>query len=273
MKYTYFGGVKSGKFFIRSLFQYNQKSYSLINAGHVPFSIITKPCGNGYHSYEWNWEEKYTHEIKSWYEVRHLESYHEVIYQKPENSGMNFTNKNKFAQYPINLYKIFPRIYESDIVVNPLTSLGYCSGVGSREMNWDLRTKMPPMNTDLEYIIKELQRRKNIVAYKEDTYHWVSNFFLDGNKYLLESQGEDAYVHHVTNHINGSRKFEKYLKNTLEYYKIPYELFSLDTGDYCKTFGLSKNINRSATDEHFCSLPHEFRSKVKSWTENYLKHN
>tara|TARA_Y100000768_G_scaffold382000_1_gene361587 strand:+ start:849 stop:1670 length:822 start_codon:yes stop_codon:yes gene_type:complete len=273
MKFTYFGGVKSGKFLIRSLFQYNQKSYSLFNTGYAPFTFITKPCNNGYHSHEWNWEDKFSHEVKSWYEVRHLESYHEVMYQIKENSGMTFADKNKFAQFPINLYKMFPRIFESDIVVNPLASLGYCSGIGSREMNWNLKRKRPPMNTDLKYAIKELQSRANIVVYKEDTYHWVSNFFLDGNAYLLESHGEDAYVEYVTNHINESRKFEKHMKNTLEYYKIPYELFSLDTGDYCKTFGLSKNIDRSATDERFCSLPHEFRSKVKSWTENYLLNN
>lgn len=270
MKYSYFGGVKSGKFFIRSLFQYNQKSYSLLNAGYIPFTIITKPCGNSYHSYEWNWEDKFSHEVKSWYEVRHLETQDEVLHQKAENSGMSFTNKKNFAQYPINLYKTFSRIYESDIVVNPLMSLGYCSGVGSREMNWNIRRKIPPMNVDLEFSLKELRNRRNIISYKEDIYHWVSNFFRDGDQYLLTTKGEDAYVQYVTRHINGSKLFEKLLKNLLEYYRIPYETFSLDTGDYCKTFGLSKSIDRSSTDEHFCSLPHKYRSKVKAWTENYL---
>tara|TARA_B100000945_G_scaffold252320_1_gene209144 strand:- start:971 stop:1792 length:822 start_codon:yes stop_codon:yes gene_type:complete len=270
MKYTYFGGVKSGKFFIRSLFQYNQKSYSLINAGHVPFSIITKPCGNGYHSYEWNWEDKFSHELKNWYEVRHLETIDEVLYQRSENSGMSFTDKNKFAKIPVNLYKIFPRIYESDIVVNPLPSLGYCSMVGSRDMNWNMRTKKPPMNTDLDYIIKELQSRRNIVVYKENLYDWVQNFFLEGSSKVLEEQGEDAYVEHIKNNINEARRFEKHLINLLEYYKIPYETFSLDTGDYCKTFGLSKSIDISLHDNRFTTLPNTLQEKSKLWTENYL---
>ena len=274
MKYSYFGGVKSGKFFIRSLFQYNQKSYSLLNTGYTPFTIITKPFGNGYHTYQWNWEDSRTHEIKYWHEVRHLESYDEVINQIQEQvcplNESVWRDMKYLDKHPQNLYKIFPQIYESDLVLNPLFSMGYCSGIGGRDMNWDLRMRRPPMNTDLNYAIKELQNRVNIVVYKEDTYHWVSNFFLDGNTYLLQSHGEDAYVEYVTNHINESRKFEKHLKKTLEYYKIPYETFSLDTGDYCKTFGLSKSIDRSSTDDHFCSLPHKYRSKVKAWTENYL---
>tara|TARA_B100000965_G_scaffold75673_1_gene59946 strand:+ start:3316 stop:4137 length:822 start_codon:yes stop_codon:yes gene_type:complete len=270
MKYTYFGGVKSGKFFIRSLFQYNQKSYSLLNAGYIPFTIITKPCGNGYHSYEWNWENKFSHELKSWYEVRHLETIDEVLSQRSENSGMSFTDKSKFAQFPINLYKMFPRIYESDIVVNPLTSLGYCSGVGSREMNWNMRMRQPPMNVDLEYSLNELRNRCNILVYKENLYDWVHNFFLEGSTKVLEERGEDGYVEFITNNINESRRFEKYLKNLLEYYKIPYETFSLDTGDYCKTFGLSKSIDISLHDNRFTFLPHILREKAKTWTENYL---
>lgn len=270
MKYSYFAPHKGGKFFIRSLFQYNQKSYSFLSTGYIPFTIITKPCNNGYHSYEWNWEDKFSHELKSWYEVRHLETIEEVLFQKHESSGMSFTDKHKFAKFPVNLYKIFPRIYESDIVINPLTSLGYCSMLGSREMNWSMRMRRPPMNVDLEYSINELKNRRNILAYKENLYDWVHNFFIEGYIKILEEQGEDTYVNYITNKINESRKFEKYLKKLLEYYKIPYETFSLDTGDYCKTFGLSKSIDISLHDNRFTTLPDILREKSKTWTENYL---
>jgi len=269
MKYTYFANVKGGKYFIRSLFQYNNKSFAFFSPGYSVFTFITKPTGNGYHSYEWNWEDKSTHELKTWYEVRHLETLDEVLYQSPEQN-CNFVNKDTFAKLPINLYKTFTRAYEVDMIMNPLLSMGYSNGVGGRDMNWDLRTKRPPMNTDLDYIIKELQSRRNIVAYKENLYDWVSNFFLEGNSKVLEEQGEDAYVTHITNHINEARRFQKHLINLLEYYKIPYETFSLDTGDYCKTFGLSKSIDISLHDNRFTTLPNTLREKSKLWTENYL---
>ena len=272
MKYTYFGGVKSGKFLIRSLFQYNKKSYSYLSAGYSPFALITKPIPNGYHTNEWYWEDARTHKIKYWNEVRHLETLNEVMYQNEENM---FPLPTGYwgSKLPQNLYKIFPLVYESDIVVNPLTSLGYCSGVGSRDMNWNMRRRRPPMNIDLDFTLKELRSRRNIVAYKENTYHWVRNFFLDGNLDLLEECGEDAYVDYCTRHINNNKTFAKLLISLLEYYKIPYEKFSLDTGDYCKTFGLTKNIDRSSTNDFFIGLPPQYHDKVKTWTENYLQNN
>ena len=93
---------------------------------------------------------------------------------------------------------------------------------------------------------------------------------MEGYTKILEEQGEDAYVQFVTRHINGCRLFEKYLKNLLEYYRIPYETFSLDTGDYCKTFGLSKSIDISLHDNRFTTLPDILREKSKTLTENYL---
>lgn len=277
MKYSYFAGVKGGKFFIRSLYQYNQKSFAFLSPGYTPFVLITKPVNDGYHTHQWYWEDSRSHEIKNWYEIRHLVSEDEVLYQKPEQWSPleedRWAHRKFLDHHPQNLYKILPQIYEVDMVMNPLLSLGYCSGVGGRDMNWDLRMKRPPMNTDLGYVINQLQTRRNIVAFKEDTYHWVSNFFMDGNLDILNNDGEDAYVDWVTKHINESKRFEKHLKNLLEYYKIEYEMFNLDRDDYCKVFGLSKNIDRSATNNHFCSLPLQFRSKVKTWTENYLKNN
>lgn len=273
MKYTYFANVKGGKYFIRSLFQYNNKSSAFLSPGYSVFTIITKPTGNGYHSYEWNWEDKFSHELKTWYEVRHLETLDEVLYQKSEQNCRYFVDKNTFARHPINLYKTFPRAYEVDLVVNPLLSLGYS--------NWNLKMKKlptgdifePTMNTDLDFVIKELQSRRNIVAYKENEYDWIHKFFLEGNYKVLEEEGEDVYVNYITNHINRARMFQKYLKNTLEYYKIPYETFSLDTGDYCKTFGLSKSIDISLHDNRFTKPPflsNILREKSKTWTENYL---
>tara|TARA_B100000214_G_scaffold375269_1_gene360909 strand:+ start:1812 stop:2630 length:819 start_codon:yes stop_codon:yes gene_type:complete len=272
MKYTYFAPLKGGKFFIRSLFQYNQKSYSLLSAGHDTFLNITKPSINGFHICQWYWEKKFTHEIRNWFELRHLTTEEELLYQHSEHT-LKFTNTNTFAQCPINLYKIFPQVYESDVVVNPLVSLGYCSGIGSREMNYNLERRMAPMNVDLEFSLKELRSRCNIVAYKENIFDWVQNFFLESYSNILEREGEDVYFNHVSNKINDVRLFEKLLINVLEYYRIPYEKFNLDSDDYCKTFGLTKSIDTSSHKDRFTSLPYKYREKVKTWTENYLLNN
>ena len=129
------------------------------------------------------------------------------------------------------------------------------------------------MNTDINFVVNELKNRYNVIAYKEDKLHWVTNFFLDGNPLVLEQYGEDAYVEYVTKHINENIRYIKLLKNLLDSYRIPYEMFNLDRDDYCKTFGLSKDIDRSSTDERFCLLPHEHREKVNQWAKNYLKNN
>tara|TARA_B100000131_G_scaffold104537_1_gene101580 strand:+ start:963 stop:1793 length:831 start_codon:yes stop_codon:yes gene_type:complete len=276
MKYSYFAPLKSGKFLIRSLFQYNKKSYSLHNCGYTTFSLITKPTVDNYHIMEWNWEVKYTHEVKTWYELRHLETLDEVINQKIEMWSPfdeDYFGKRNSLQFPINLYKTFTKFYESDMCVNPLPTLGYSNPIGSRELNWDIRKRLPTMNTDISFVVDELKNRYNVIAYKEDKLHWVTNFFLDGNPLILEEYGEDAYVDYVTKHIDENIRYIKLLKKLLDSYRIPYEMFNLDRDDYCKTFGLSKDIDRSSTDERFCSLPHEHREKVNQWAKNYLKHN
>ena len=50
-------------------------------------------------------------------------------------------------------------------------------------------------------------------------------------------------------------------------------MFNLDRGDYSKTFGLDKVIDRTATDNHFINLPVKYQNEAKKWTENYLKNN
>ena len=196
---------------------------------------------------------------------------------------MKFVDKNNLANNPINLYKILPQAFESDVVVNPLVALGYCSGVGSREMNYNLERKMAPMNVDLYFSLKQLRNRCNIVAFKENMYDWVQNFFLEsvptafnhekGYHDIIDQVGEDAYFNLVSSKINDARIFEKLLINILEYYRIPYEMFNLDTGDYCKTFGLTKSIDISLHHGRFQCLPFKYRHKVKTWTENYLLNN
>lgn len=277
MQYTYFAPVKGGKFLIRSIFQYNQKTYSLCSAGYTTFHIITKPTINGLHTNKWIWECKRTHEIKTWYQLRHLVTKTEVLNQRMEAwspfDEPNFGGLHS-EKRPHNLYKVFPEVYQSDMVVNPLTTLGYSGGVCSSEMNWNLRRRTPNTNTDINFVVNELKKRYNVIAYKENIYEYVKNHFLNADVNTLITQGEDAYVKFCTNHIKSSLSFIRLLQKLLESYKIPYDMFNLDEGKYCETFNLEKGIERSLwSDKRFCNLPEKYLPKLKQWTDDFMKNN
>ena len=76
---------------------------------------------------------------------------------------------------------------------------------------------------------------------KEDIEHLAYNVFSVG------AAGGFNTEYRATKSINRIRDFQKYMPIFLDKHKIPYEMFSLDTGDYGKTFELDKVLPRDST--------------------------
>ena len=50
---------------------------------------------------------------------------------------------------------------------------------------------------------------------------------------------------------------------------MPYEMFSLDTSDYCKTFGLEQSLPRDSSDKLF--RINEWNQDVDKQVDEYMK--
>ena len=56
----------------------------------------------------------------------------------------------------------------------------------------------------------------------------------------------------------------------LDRYDIPYEMWSLDKGDY-SMFGFEKNLDRYVTEGTDTILKTEHHNKVEGWVDRYIE--
>ena len=109
-------------------------------------------------------------------------------------------------------------------------------------------------------IIQQLRKRKSIVAYKEDIEHLAFNIFS-----LVGSFSDPVKT------INQVREFQKYMPIFLDKHDIPYEMFSLDNGDYAETFELNKVLQRDSTQTIWNStFPNDGAVDVKKQVSDYM---
>ena len=105
--------------------------------------------------------------------------------------------------------------------------------------------------------IPQLRKRKNIVAYKEDIEHLAYNVYCE--------RGRPGSDDKVADHIDSIIKFQNILPRVLEKYDIPYEMFSLDAGDYKKTFHLDKSLPRYMSENYITMKTKEIKDKVDKY--------
>ena len=110
-------------------------------------------------------------------------------------------------------------------------------------------------------IIQQLRKRKSIVAYKEDIEHLAYNIFS-----LVGAFSDPIKT------INQVRQFQDYMPIFLDKLEIPYEIFSLDSGDYAQTFELNKNLPRDSTQTLWdYAFTNDHGIDVKKQVSNYMK--
>ena len=291
MKYSYFSPGKAGKYLLREMFLYNNKTHCLLLGGEGSspiYAVMIVPTGKSFH-FELYWEDDNTGELVH---TTHTEynniildpTYMETWYFKSTNGRYSMQQMLKSISASStctgNFHKCFKHAFEYDIIVNPLVMLGYGGVLGSNKLGKLLRAAEPNLvNIPIEYVVDELCKRKNIVTHKEDIRELARNLFI-GNGHLpykdpdvLYTNTEEKYVQQVTKLINHNRQFEKDIISCLEYYNIPYEIFNLDKDDYGQRFNLDKPLTKEQD-----TMPQlydfiEPTDVIEGWVDDYVKEN
>lgn len=296
MKYSYFSPGKAGKYILREMFWYNNKTHCLFCCGHPPiYAVMSVPAEKSFH-FDWYWEDDNTGELVH---TTHIENndilmnplYRETWYPKPTNGRYTIKELLKPKNNKItgisgstrctgDFHKCFKHAFDMDIIVNPLVMLGYGGNLGTGKLGELLRNHDPNLvNIPTEYVVDELNKRKNIVTHKEDIRELARNLFIglghlpykDPN--VLYTNTTEKYVQQVTKLINEFRQFEKDIITCLDYYNISYDIFNLDKDDYNQRFNLDQTF---AKQQDSIDSLHDFIEPfdvVEGWIDNYMKEN
>ncbi len=269
MKYSYFSGGKAGKLLIRNLFWLNGKTHVFYTTGEPPyFAAFTTPEG----VCDWYWDGGSYHHVESNNMMNKI-YYNEMWH--PVTGTIKKWFKHLGPQVGLGRPDCDDLAFQQDMITNPLVMLGYGGVLGSKKLLQQIQARTPqlPMGSN---VIEELRKRKNIIAYKEDIRHMAHNFFVGSGRPLykhpdvLVTQTDEGYIKECTKRINYNRAFPPAIADLLDYYKIPYEMFNLDTGDYAEAFDLEHVFPRDIDptpelDEYVTD-----KDIVEGWIDDYV---
>jgi len=263
MKYTYFSSIKSGKYLIRSQFWYNRRSCCFLSQSTPLWCVMSRPIGK-LDKLEWWWVNK-QYELESHSHFLDTSDklasshYDEMWFPKNNHEGHEYIPREQWITHN-NFWGCYDNILSRDLITNPFNLLGYAGGLGSQKMMLEMKNKTPNIQPQPD-IVQQLKKRKNIVVYKEDIEHLAYNVFA-GN-------GRPESVDDTINILNNIIRFQKLMPKVLDSYGIPYEMFSLDTGSYSKTFDLDKELPRNSSDTIFTR--NIWNQNVKQQVSDYMK--
>ena len=262
MKYTYYSSIKSGKRMMRDLFCLNNRSAVCMSPSKPIWASCLEPFGN---ILKWEWyycNESYILQKRTHYIDKNKileEKYCEMWFPVKNSQGRKLLDYKKWKTHE-NFWGCLDDILRRDIITNPFSLFGY-AGRDSHKFMLEMSNDNPPLKPHPD-IIQQLRKRKSIVAYKENIEHLAYNVFSCNGR--PESVEQTIYI------INEIRNFQKYIPKFLEKYDIPYEMFSLDSGDYAKTFDLDKVIPRNSTDNFWKNnLGQDVKKLVSDYMRNY----
>lgn len=269
MRYSYFSGGKAGKLLIRNLFWLNGKTHVFYTTGEPPyFAAFTTPEG----VCDWYWDGGSYHHVESNNMMNKI-YYNEMWH--PVTGTIKKWFKHLGPQVGLGRPDCDDLAFQQDMITNPLVMLGYGGVLGSKKLLQQIQARTPqlPMGSN---VIEELRKRKNIIAYKEDIRHMAHNFFVGSGRPLykhpdvLVTQTDEGYIKECTKRINYNRAFPPAIADLLDYYKIPYEMFNLDTGDYAEAFDLEHVFPRDIDptpelDEYVTD-----KDIVEGWIDDYV---
>tara|TARA_B100000424_G_scaffold268352_1_gene262972 strand:+ start:236 stop:1105 length:870 start_codon:yes stop_codon:yes gene_type:complete len=286
MKYSYFCPGKAGKYLIRDMFWKNNKTHSLFCCGTPPiYAVMSTPAGD----FDWYWEDDDTGNlVQTSYHVDGDiildHTYNETWYPVPTNGHYSIKKLLKNSDIKASkickgsFHRCFKHAFDTDIIVNPLVMLGYGGVLGNHRLGKLLRDHQPNLvNIPIDYVVDELNKRKNIVTHKEDIRELARNHFI-GNGHIPYKNPDvyytyttEQYIHEVTKIINQNRQFEKDIISCLNYYNITYEIFNLDKDDYGQCFNLDQTFTK-LQDPH--PRLYDFIEPcdvIEGWIDEYVK--
>tara|TARA_B100000214_G_scaffold179660_1_gene129333 strand:- start:712 stop:1587 length:876 start_codon:yes stop_codon:yes gene_type:complete len=175
---------------------------------------------------------------------------------------------------PHKLHEIFDKFFECDHILHPDVLLGYHGySKPTREglnMSDALLKDERYLEVDLDYSIDQMKKRKNIIVYKDDIRHMARSWFLGGG--WMSDMSDEMYYNNITCRINEARKYPTCMQIALERYDIPYEMWSLDKGDY-SVFGFNNDLKRYETDGTDILLKSQHHDKIDEWIDRYVSEN
>jgi len=286
MKYSYFSTDRAGRLEYHYQALYNNRSVARIKGSHSRglFTTIWNPYNNTRQWYWVNKEDNIRHVSEhrrynniDWtgamsdHKKRSKENYNsshwiarKYCWDNPED--LEITIKNNYSIF----YKVFDKFFECDHILHPEALLGYHGYTKpDREglsMTDALEQDIKYLTVDLDYSIDQLKKRKNFVVYKEDIRHWARSWFLGGGQ-----MGDDyeVYYNMIACRLNEARRYPMYIQIALDRYNIPYETWSLDSGDY-HAFGFTKLFDRYVTEGSETILKEHLHHMVDGWVDRYI---
>lgn len=286
MKNSYFSTDRGGRLQYQNLGLLNGKSVAKLKGYGPLYVIIYNPKNN---TRTWYWEDK-EGEIRSTTEFRRYDNIDFIStindHKVRRRDNLASTNwlaidyarytpdelKNTLVYHPDNLYKIFDKCFECDFILHPEVLLGYYGyvkdNISGLHLNEGLEKGIRKLNVDLDYSIEQMRKRKNVIVYKEDLRHWARSWFLGGAQIFDDNY--ERFYSIVSTRLNGARKYHHCCRVMMERHNIPYERWSLDTGDYSKTFEVTKEFSRYETEGTGPLLPDNLRYMVDGWINRYM---
>ena len=287
MKYSYFSTDRGGRIHYHYSALINGDSVARINGTCGLFCTIFMPKNN---TRQWYWEDnnnniRHASEHRRYDNIDWIGAMQDVKKRSKDNilskhwiaRKYNYFQpkelENDIISQPHNLYKVFDKFFECDYILHPEVLLGYHGYTKpDREglsQNDALEQDIRYLNVDLDYSIDQLRKRKNIVVYKEDIRHWARSWFLGGGQV-----GDDyeEYYNMIACRLNSARKYTTSIQIALDRYNIPYEMWSLDSGNY-NIFGFNNDISRYETDGSDPILKNHLHYMVDDWIDRYMSEN
>jgi len=171
---------------------------------------------------------------------------------------------------PHNFHEVFGKFFECDHILHPEVLLGYHGYTKADKEGLNMSDALLQDNryltVDLDYSIDQMKKRKNIIVYKEDIRRMSRSWFLGGGQMNLD---DEEYYCIISCRINEARRIPTCMQIALDRYNIPYEMWSLDKGDY-SVFGLNNDLERYVTEGTDTILKERHHSKVDQWIDRYM---
>ena len=285
MKHSYWCANRSGRIHYHFSALMNGKSLARPKDTCGLACTIYKPKNN---TLQWYWIDKddnirWLREYRNYKDIDWSETLLDMKKRLKDNIKSKHWLARKFCHdYPHevqddclwmsdNYHKVFNKFFECDYLLHPEILLGYWGYTKPHEDGLNLSDVLIKderyLTVDLDYSIDQMKKRKNIIVYKDDIKHMARSWFIGGGQ--MYDMDDESFYNYIACRINEARRVPTAMSIALNRFDIPYEMWSLDNGDYC-VFDFDNSLDRYSTDGIDPLLKDHLHDKVDLWVDRYV---